>query len=117
IFVSKKLPVMSSDRHAPRPLTPEIIASPITGRITDSTGAPLAGATVSILSKKRTVTTDSEGRFTLDAAPGDVLTVSYIGFESITYRVSESTRIVNLTLIPSAASLGDVEVMVNTGYQ
>ena len=50
-----------------------------TGVITDANGEPLIGATVMLKGTKRGVTTDMNGRFSIDAPNGSTLIVSYVG--------------------------------------
>ncbi|WEK34036.1 MAG: SusC/RagA family TonB-linked outer membrane protein [Candidatus Pseudobacter hemicellulosilyticus] len=83
---------------------------PITGSVTDTLGVPLAGATVSIRGKERSVSTDAGGRFTIDADPGDWLVVSYIGYAGITYRVKADTKNLSLVLRVAGSTIEDVVV-------
>jgi hypothetical protein len=50
------------------------------GRVVDSHGAPVAGATVSIEDGSATVTTNGSGEYTLDAAPGASIIVLADGY-------------------------------------
>lgn len=55
--------------------------SVVTGKIADSTGAPLVGASVTILGSTRGTTTDVNGVYHLNIAPGDkTLLVSAVGY-------------------------------------
>lgn len=85
-----------------QPLEQVAEAEPITGRVLDSTGAPLAGATISIKGKK-TVTADVKGNFTIDAEPGDVLVASFVGHAPSSYRVRKDTKTVTFSLSPVVA--------------
>jgi iron complex outermembrane recepter protein len=83
----------------------------ITGIITNSkTGEPLAGATVSIKGKNKAVTTDSEGKFTINAEAGDVLIISSVGYLSYQLTVSTETNYI-VKLAASDASLGSITVI------
>jgi len=83
------------------------------GTVTDkNSNLPLAGVTVSI--KGTTVTTDANGRFSIPFSPGEVITFSYVGMQTITQKLSTSTRTLNITLESSQAGLDQVVV---TGYQ
>src|SRR5690606_11824867 len=53
------------------------IPSPIRGKIVDSSGRPLVGASISVKSKMSAVT-DNEGIFTLDVNEGDVIIVTFV---------------------------------------
>ena len=60
----------------------------ISGLLTDSNGDPIIGATVRVQgTTNRGVISDVEGRYSIEAAPGEVLEFSYIGFVSIEHRV------------------------------
>ncbi len=87
---------------------------PLTGKITDETGSPLIGATVSVVASSRaTTTTNALGVFTL-AVPSNAkqLEVTYVGY--VTQRVSvTSAGTMSVKMVPATGSLGDVVV---TGY-
>jgi len=52
----------------------------ITGKVVDSIGAPLAGASVRVKGTARGVSTSSDGSFSLNIYNGTVLTVSAVGY-------------------------------------
>lgn len=54
----------------------------ITGTVLDDEGAPLAGASVVVKGTTTGSTTDFDGKFSIQAEVGDMLVVSYIGFET-----------------------------------
>ncbi|MDP5231835.1 MAG: TonB-dependent receptor [Cellulophaga sp.] len=80
----------------------------ITGKVLDEDGQPLPGA--SIVKKGTTVgaTTDFDGNFTIDAAIGDVLVVSYIGFESKNITVNNTNMTIRLS---SGLALSEVIII------
>ncbi len=95
------------------------IQTPITGRVTDTTGRSLEGATVRVGGTKdapgTATLTDSGGRFILyNVAPGTKVTVSYMGFIT-----QELPAAVNMAVIlqPSTSDLEEVAVTFQTGYQ
>jgi len=55
--------------------------------ISQSTSAPLAGATVSVKNSNHSTMADEAGRFSIEAAPGAVLTITSVGFESQNIKV------------------------------
>jgi outer membrane receptor protein involved in Fe transport len=55
-------------------------AEPVTGRVTDGSGKPIAGAKVTVEGAPTSVHTDAEGNFALDAAPGASLIVERSGY-------------------------------------
>ena len=54
----------------------------ISGVVSDSDGIPLPGATVLIQGTSTGVTTDFDGNFSISADNGDVLVVSFVGYEN-----------------------------------
>ena len=57
-------------------------AEEVPGQVLDATtGRPLAGANVQ--AGDRATTTDAEGRFKVEAAPGDSLDISFIGYQRV----------------------------------
>lgn len=84
----------------------------LSGTVTDKLNKqPLTGATV--VNKDKTALTDQNGKFTIDAANGDVISVSYIGLVTATIAVTEGIEMLNIELEPSLAE-GDKVVVV--GY-
>lgn len=74
----------------------------VTGTIVDEMGEPIIGANVVIKGTTRGIITDIEGNFTIDAAPNDILQISYIGYlpqdislngrSSLTIQLKEDTQ-------------------------
>ena len=81
----------------------------ISGTVTDETGVPLVGATVFVKGTSTAVTTDFDGKFSINASMGDSLEASYVGFSSQSATVDSS--IVNFLM--STDQLAEVIV---TGY-
>jgi hypothetical protein len=84
----------------------------VNGTVTDETGLPLPGATIIVENSNRGVTTDFDGNFTINAQAGEVLIVSYVGYQSqkITIGTSNSYSVILL----SGNQLE--EVIVTTAY-
>lgn len=55
------------------------------------TNEPLTGVTIAVQNQSRGTVTDAEGKFSLDAVPGDVLTFSLIGYAEQVVPVSNTT--------------------------
>jgi TonB-linked SusC/RagA family outer membrane protein len=87
----------------------------ISGKVVDETGQPVIGATVEVKGTSTGTATDADGAFSINAAPKDVITVSYIGFTTVQVPVGTKTSI-NVTLKESATELKDV-VVVGYGTQ
>ena len=69
----------------------------ISGVISDDSGEPLIGATVMKKDASAATITDIDGRFSLNVSVGDEFVVSYIGYQSLTVKVTEQTTY-NVTL-------------------
>lgn len=80
----------------------------ITGRITDSTGEPLIGATVVQKGTQNKTVTDVDGNFTLEAPLGATLVVSYIGLQDKEIKASQN---VSVTLDDDVEALEEVVVV------
>jgi TonB-linked SusC/RagA family outer membrane protein len=85
-------------------------ANMIKGVVSDSSGAPLPGATVTIVGTTRGVITDVDGTYTIEVNPGDKLVFSFIGMESQIVDVSNQ-KTINIQLKEKAQELEDVTVV------
>ena len=54
----------------------------VNGTITDQDGVPLPGATIVVLETNDGATTDFDGNYTISAAEGTTLEISFVGYES-----------------------------------
>ncbi len=79
--------------------------------VNQGTNDPLVGATILIQGTTTGTLTDEQGRFSLEAKPGDILNVSYIGFTTRQISLGEET---NLTL--DMVEGMQLEEVVVTGY-
>ncbi|OOQ59430.1 SusC/RagA family TonB-linked outer membrane protein [Mucilaginibacter pedocola] len=85
----------------------------VTGTVTSKDlGSPLVGVTVR--SGQNTVTTDVNGKFSIQAALNATVTFSYIGMEPYSYVVTASNEPVAVVMDYKAGNLNEVVV---TGYQ
>ena len=65
----------------------------ITGKVTDSDGNPLEGATITVSGTSVSVKSDSNGNFTINAGQGAILEVSFVGFEKSIVNTGNRTNI------------------------
>src|SRR5580704_7430342 len=86
----------------------------ITGKITDSKGSPVSGATVKVKSTKKGTSTNSDGVFKIQANSNDILEITSIGFKSQSITVTASPDI-NIILEASSSELADVVVVGSRG--
>lgn len=82
----------------------------VKGKVTSATdGSPIIGASVVLKSDPTVGTvTDVNGDFSIQAAPGDVLEVSYLGYK--TQDVTAGTGVLNVQLQEDALAVEDVVV-------
>lgn len=76
--------------------------SSITGTVSDAEGSPLPGATVVVQGTSSGVTTDFDGNYSINASSGDVLSFSYVGYQTVDITVGSSLTI-NVTLTSDSA--------------
>ena len=85
---------------------------PVSGRVTDASGQPIIGASVIVRGTTLGVSTDAEGRFSLEVpapAASQTLEVSYLGYETASIPVGSRTSFA-VTLRESASEIESVVV-------
>lgn len=82
----------------------------VKGKVTDSSGAPLPGVTITIVGTTRGVITDIDGSFVVDVKPSDKLVFSFIGMESQIVDVDNQTKI-NVVMKEKSKELDDVTIV------
>ncbi len=81
------------------------------GRVTDSTGAPLSGASITVKGTRHGVETDKDGYFILkEVQVGTTIVISFTGFASKEYKIGGSGDI-NVSLARSTSPLDVVQVI------
>ncbi|MCD8387142.1 MAG: TonB-dependent receptor [Bacteroidales bacterium] len=81
----------------------------IQGTVTDTNGEPLIGATIILKGTNQGITTDIDGHFSMKAAFGQELVISYVGYEETTVRIDSSN--LDITLKDNAQALDEVVVV------
>src|SRR5688572_14906287 len=89
--------------------------STISGIISGTGGITLPGATASIVGTNNYSVADREGRFVLNAKPGDLLQFSFIGYEDFQLELGNETEL-NISLTEATTVLDEV-VVVGYGTQ
>src|SRR5690606_30572453 len=87
----------------------------VTGTVTDVTGEPIPGVTVSVQGTARGTATDLDGKYALSVPEGSTLVFSFIGFESQSITVGDRS-IIDVVLSEDVAALDEV-VVVGYGIQ
>jgi TonB-linked SusC/RagA family outer membrane protein len=83
------------------------------GVVKNQEGVPLPKATVTENKSKTTVLTNEQGEFTINAATGSVISVSYIGYDTRDITL-DGTSSLNIQL--QLAANGDLQQVVVVGY-
>ena len=81
----------------------------VTGRVVDSTGEPLIGATIMVEGTKEGAVTDIDGNFTINTTSKAKLVISYVGYTAQTILVGDKTTI-DVTLKEVANTMNEVVV-------
>ncbi|BAO54251.1 SusC/RagA family TonB-linked outer membrane protein [Nonlabens marinus] len=82
----------------------------VTGKVTDANGDPVLGATVQVRNSSNATTTDFDGNYSIQAAPEDVLVISFSGYEPQTFTVGTKTTI-------NASLKTSLEAVIVTSYR
>ncbi|HVU54538.1 MAG TPA: TonB-dependent receptor [Puia sp.] len=95
--------------------TPPPAGMDVHGLVTDSSGRPMAGVTVTLVGSRKGVATDANGEFTFHVPEHAVLHFSFVGYEGTDVAVGGRTEI-NVTLYLTNTSLNDI-VLIGYGSQ
>lgn len=81
----------------------------VKGKIVDENGEPMIGVTVRVNGGKAATVTDLDGNFSLNARPGDMLEISYVGYKTANVRAKSS--VMNIQMEADVTGLDDVVVI------
>lgn len=87
----------------------------LSGLVTDGNGDPVIGATVTIQGTTTGTSTDLDGKYTLQVAPGNVIEVRYLGYNTEERKI-KNEQTLNFRLMESSVGLEDV-VVIGYGRQ
>lgn len=82
----------------------------LTGKVVDENGVALPGVNIIIQGTKRGVSTDVDGKFTIEVKKTDVLRMSFIGYKDEYVPVKGRTS-VKVDMTPDSHTLQDVQVV------
>ncbi|MFD2163812.1 SusC/RagA family TonB-linked outer membrane protein [Paradesertivirga mongoliensis] len=88
-----------------------VSALPIRGTVYDENNEPLIGASITVKGTRNSVVADVNGSFTIDAAVGDVLVVSFLGYQDMELKVTDAGTALSVKLQPGDNSLNEVVVV------
>jgi TonB-linked SusC/RagA family outer membrane protein len=92
------------------------VQSILRGVITDKDGKPLQAATIFVKGKQVTAATAADGSFTIEAAEGATLIISYVGFETQEVVVGKQS-VLNISMKDRKDVMDDVIVIGYTTQQ
>jgi TonB-linked SusC/RagA family outer membrane protein len=84
--------------------------------LTADDNTPLSGVSVNVKGSASGTVTDAEGRFAMQAAKGDVLIFSSVGYEEKQVKIINERSAINVPMISTSSTLGEV-VVVGYGAQ
>lgn len=87
------------------------LAEEITGTVFDKDGEPMIGATVMVEGTKKAAVVDIDGKFTIDADPGQSLKITYIGMVGQTVKVQKGKNAYEIILQSDDQTLDQVVVV------
>ena len=84
----------------------------ITGTVIDKgLGDPVIGATVLVQGTTNGTVTDMDGKFSINASKGDVLNISYIGYQPQTVKIDGTQQVYTIQLGEDTQALDEVVVV------
>jgi len=90
-------------------------AQSLTGSVVSAdTGLPIGGASITVKNQKVSTSSDESGKFSLTAAKGSTLTVSYVGYKTEEVTVTGPSMVIRLQ--PTTSDLDEV-VVIGYGVQ
>ncbi|HEY4289222.1 MAG TPA: TonB-dependent receptor [Puia sp.] len=109
-IVEKTVVVQRKQNNIPPPS-----GTDVRGHVTDSSGKPMAGVTVTLSGSRKASETDADGAFTINVPENAQLHFSFVGYEAIDLPVDGRTDL-NVTLQLTNTSLNDI-VLIGYGSQ
>ena len=116
IFCGLFLSAVTVNTASAEPTTVQQQTVKISGKIFDSSGEPLIGASVVEKGTANGTATDAEGAYTLSVVPGATIEVKYIGYMSQSVKTVSGTSVYNITMKEDSKSLDEV-VVIGYGVQ
>ena len=89
--------------------------SKVTGKVVDTRGEEIIGATIKEAGTKNATVTDFDGNYSITVGPNATLNISYIGYKDVRVKVN-GRSVINITLTDDETALEEV-VVVGYGQQ
>ena len=92
--------------------TPSVMAqaSKVAGKVTDASGMPLIGVSVTVKDTVKGTATDVDGNYALDAQKTDVLVFEFLGYKTQEITVGSQT-VINVSLVEDMTAIDQVVVV------
>lgn len=110
IFISQAAKKIQTKAETNELSASRVLVIAINGKVVDSVGVPLAGASVKIKGTNIGVTTNTNGEFTINARDADILVISFVGYRTVE-AVVNSNVIMLIRLLPVEEKLDDFVVV------
>jgi TonB-dependent SusC/RagA subfamily outer membrane receptor len=82
----------------------------ISGKVTDQIGNPVARANISVKGTQTGTLSDAEGHFSLNASVGSTIEISFTGYRTQSFKITNETTSFNVVLKEGYARLDEVVV-------
>lgn len=115
IVVKRRLPVAVSAAVPPVTIAVEVVAREVRGTVTDPSGQPLPGVSITVQGTSQGTLTDASGAYMLSVPEDAILVFSYVGYVTAEQRVQRRS-LIDVTLAPSQRKIDEV-VVVGFGTQ
>jgi hypothetical protein len=86
----------------------DLTNNPIKGMVKNSKGESINGVIIQVKGSSKAVSTDVDGNFVIDASVGQILKVSFLGYDSMEVVVTDGP--LSIVLIESTSTLNEVVV-------
>lgn len=84
-------------------------AKKITGKVVDAAGEPIIGASVLVKQRGTGTVTDLNGKYSVEASVGNTLEISFIGYQTVSLKITNATSY-DVTLQDDSQALDEVVV-------
>lgn len=108
IIISTKSPM--PDKRETAPVQIEAPFAEVKGRVTDSSGAPVSGASIQVKGKTTGQATDKTGDFIVNVDEGDILVISSIGYITREIKVTDVSSFLTIILQPQPQEIEKIVV-------
>jgi len=83
----------------------------VTGTVTDDEGLPLPGVNIVVKGTSKGTQTNFDGFYSIATAPGEILTYSFVGYQTVEYTVVDDRSVIDVVLGENASELDEVLVV------